>query len=749
MKSKLLFGALLGSIALASCTADEDFSTQATQESPIKFSVSLETADGVEPLTKALLTDRFKLNFENDDLMSLFHGATLNTGATADAKATITGYQNAIYAGTANDGSAFTFTTKSMVQEGKAIMVYPADTTFANNNTNAPRVTIAQEQDENTAKLMPYMSEVLDIKAYNPGSVANTAGYGKYYPIVLKPIGSVLSLQIDAQNVDDINDLGVAELKVTKAGLETNNNVFTTDLYVKATDAAIGYTGSNRLISALWSSVSDVDLNATHVNAVNLLTTKNVSNDKAIFTLLPTSTTDATGAAVTVQTNYGKVVLNSTTERVWKKKTTEQTVKEGLEDVLKNLWVAPKKASTNFGTEKTGGLCERTIVADMADLDMDGLHITDQNHLMDALKVYDAIANNATVTFYLDGDDNGEFVMEAEATKVYEARVASSTNNITFTRSTDSDTKCTAVKFVSTTETEVPSALIFGNSTNVKFEGAWKYSKTNSYRRVTIIEFTKDATVAMSGNVNAGNASTKIVNNGIVNINGVATLRRDLTNNGTINIPVGVEFLVNNAKLNNEEDGKIYNSGSMGVQNQTSGYINNYGYIEQMNADAYTYVTTNATAGANFATRKSANNKIGTIKLFGTGNINTVVSGNMGFVKVVTTATTVGNNQVGTYANYVEINGDCERLSANLGDNIKYVEVKSSRRVIWETINTSLTGLIVDKSYSLNIPRGSSLTATTTYLKGRIYNAGTFTCNDYDGYWGGTNSDSNNVIASN
>ena len=177
MKSKLLFGALLGSIALASCNADEDFSASSVQESPIKFTVSLETANGETPLTKAILTDKFKINFENNDLMSLFHGVTVDASA-GDQKQTMVSYQNAIYAGTAEDGNAFSFTTKSMVLEGKAIMVYPADTTFVNGaGTNAPKVSIARDQDENTVKLMPYMSEVLDIVGRTDGTAgANTSG---------------------------------------------------------------------------------------------------------------------------------------------------------------------------------------------------------------------------------------------------------------------------------------------------------------------------------------------------------------------------------------------------------------------------------------------------------------------------------------------------------------------------------------------------------------------------------------------
>ncbi len=67
-------------------------------------------------------------------------------------------------------------------------------------------------------------------------------------------------------------------------------------------------------------------------------------------------------------------------------------------------------------------------------------------------------------------------------------------------------------------------------------------------------------------------------------------------------------------------------------------------------------------------------------------------------------------------------------------------------RVVWTTTAFTLTGLLVDEGYSLNIPRGSEVEATTTYLKGRIYNAGTFNCTDFDGYLGGASTDANNVI---
>lgn len=748
MKSKILFGALLGSIALASCTADEDLrSLSVSQESSIKFAVSLEAGNGITSLTRAEVTDKMKLNFQAGDLLSLFHGVL------PDNISTFTGYQNAIYEGTAKDGEVFVFTTKSMVLEGGAIMVYPADTTFTNNGGKAPNITISTEQDEKTKELMPYMSEILDIAAYAPGEVENIAGYNKKYDIVLKQVASTLSLTIAPSNTDKIDKLDVSPLKVSKVELNATD-AFTESIAVKATTDSI-----NKEDYPLWSVVSDVDL-AT-VTKVDALSTTDIANNyNAVFTLLPSDNDISVGddATIVIYTNYGKVTLGKDEETIWGESTAtatySETVSAGIQNVLRNTWIENTTAGSIFNGEKTGGLFRRNIKVDMAELDMDGLHITDQEHLLDALKVYDAIAGGADVAFYLDGDENGEFVMDAEAAAAYEARVADDDNKITFTLSDDKATKCDAVEFVSTEETEVPKVLAFGNSTSVKFAGLWKYSKDDKeFENVESLEVIKTATMAMTNSVAAAGEAT-ITNNGTVNISGETTLKLGMTNNGKINIPVGAELLINNATLTNnatdlDEYGQIDNAGNLGVQNTTAGKINNYGYITQKNANAYTYVSTNADEGADFANAFSADsNKIGTIELFGTGSVNTVISaaGEEGFIKVITNAATVTEDEVGEYANYVEITGACTAACGDL-PGVKYVEIKSSERVIWTTTEElALKGLIVDKDYSLNIPRGSKITSETTYLKGRIYNAGTFTCDGFEGYLGGTTDDASNVI---
>lgn len=765
MKSKVLFSALLGGFVLASCTADETLvSAPSSQESPIKFSVSLEN----DALTKAEVTSGMKVNFEAGDLMSLFHG--ISTPATA-----LTGYQNAIYEGSAQDGQAFEFTTKSMVLEGGAIMVYPADTTFANKGTAAPVITIPTEQNAKTKELTPHMSEVLNIGVYNEDSNEGTAGYGKYYGIVLKRVGTTFKLTADLENTEAINNLDVEPLKVTSMELNaedaSSNGVFTTAIFVK--NSATPVTSAIKADYPIWNTQSTVDLTTapTGVTAnAATLTTTDLTDNAAVFTLLPTMTgKTATEASVVVKTNYGKVTLNKNAE-VWTESgAADAKVLDGINSVLNNT-LRTAGAESVFAGQKVAGYGQRGIKVDVEDLDMDGLHITDENHLMDALTVYDAIANEAVVTWILDGNENGEFVMNAEAAAAYEARVADEDNNISFKRNrTDADKTCDVVKFVATELTEVPAVLKFVGETpsspiaqdkpSVVLVGPWKYTNDDkAFTLISDITVAEGATLQVSGTVGATPfylTNFSIINNGAITVDGTTDLALSLTNNGSINIPEGAQLFVagNNVTLTNDatapnEFGTISNSGNLGIrENTTSGVINNYGYIKQENEDAYTYVTNNATSGADFANAFSAANKIGTIELNGTGNVNTTVADEQGFIKVTTTAATVNNDAVGTVANYVVITGDCTTYSAT-AENVKYVDVQSSKRVVFNVGNSTeaykLTGLVVGANYSINIPVAKNVEVTTTYLKGYIYYAGEFTSTNFGGYLG--TADNNNVI---
>lgn len=756
MKSKLLFGALLGSIALASCTADDDLATSSGKVSPIKFSVAMESGNGVTSLTRAEVTNAFKLNFEKGDLLSLYHGVS-------SSSTTFTGYQNAIYEGSAADGSAFEFTTKSMVLPGLAIMVYPADTAFVNGGTSAPVIGIDAAQTSKTKELMPYMSEVLTIGSYDSSKGSNVAGYDKNYAIVLKQVASTLSLTTVPSGTEKIDNLGVSPLAVSSVAMSTTAQSFNISVPVKTTTT----TPTSATTYPLWTGVSDVDL--TSAVSVNALSTTDIKdNYSAVFTLLPTdaASVDASGAKFVIQTNYGSVTLNDTNDKIWGKTATTVTydkkVSEGIADVLKNTWVA--NTSGTFKNETVGGLFRRSIKADMSKLDMNDLHIKNAAHLVDALKVYDAIKDvqSANVNFILDGDANGAFVMTPAAAAAYATHLDMTGKTMTFTPCTVVGEVCTKVVFNSTELTEVPANIQFGSSIPVELTGKWKYTNANkNFKNVLSLSVASTASIQLASTIGVKSGSVKpsFINNGSASVLGITYLQDlAMTNNGTITIPADAEFRVKSSLVNEATSltafGKILNSGVLATVNGDASniYINNYGYIKQVASTAKTYITLNQTSAADFSTAFSITNKFGTLELFNKDDNNYSVSNtdNKGFIMITTTAASVTAKEIGVEANYVKITGDCTEcyLTSAASARLLYVEIASNKEVVWTTETAAaFDGLIVPVGSKLNIKKVNSLTAKkATFLKGTIYQGGAFTPTNFVGYLGGATTDTNNVI---
>ena len=756
MKSKLLFGALLGSIALASCTADEDITSVAKQESPIKFAVSMETANGV--LTKAEMTDGMKLNFTTGDLMSLYHGI-------ADPVSSFKGYQNAIYEGAAKDGEALVFTTKSMVLPNGAIMVYPADTTFANKGGNAPIVKIAANQDVKTKELLPFASEVLTIGEYDENAATGTAGYGKYYPIVLKQIGSTLKLVTIPSNTEVIENLPVAPLSVSNvemiATLDNGKAAFNTAVELTAEAAEAVSKG----VYPIWTNVSGVNVTAVK-EAVDKLTTKDVTNNfTAVFSLLPTAddATLANGASIKINTNYGYVELNDPAAKVWNKKNgtdaTAQTVKQGIESVLQNTWIA-NESSKNFKGEKTGGSFYRTVAADMKNLNMNGLHIKNAQHLVDALTVYDAVKESQgnSVVFYLDGDADGVFTMTPAATAAYVAHLdMEGAKSITFTPCAEAGEACTAVKFTCTEETEVPANIQFGASVETQLEGTWKYSNKNkTFENVDKLVVLEGSTLNMSGTV-GGSEAVLIENFGQANVSGVTYLETlDMTNYGEMFIAANAELRVQTDFQNGSQDldnhGKIYNSGVLATVLGSDGVITNLGYIKQMTATSKTYITNNQTEDADFSVIYNVeNNVLGIIELFDKDDDNYSVSNeeNEGFIMITTTAASVKGADFGKEANYVKVAGDCTALdfTPEADGRVKFIEIASNEEVVWSANGTDeLAGLIMKAGTKMNLKKSNTLNIATAFLKGTIYQGGALDIDNFAGYLGGAPTDEENVL---
>lgn len=340
MNKKLLFG-IMSLAALTACTNDE-FESQnvAQEESPIQFEV-LNNNDG---FTRATM-DGYKIKWEasKGDIFTLYHGATVVPFTT--------GYENATYTANATDGGTATLTTPTMIKAGKAIMVWPVDTTFRIKPANNLTLKIKPYADgvalTNIEHNIPYVSDLLDIDEYAAYSKTGayptayrTAGKGRTYPIFMRPMASQLIVNADYVGTDDkiaqlyeggsdglTGEDAIAPITLTSVDLLTQTGgatLFTTEIPLKFTapSAAIKTRWEavpNNLKAAnttLWNQVTDFDIdNIAAAGQTNKLSTSVIEGTESCkFLILPQANmaTDGVGVSqggIIVNTYYGRVVI--------------------------------------------------------------------------------------------------------------------------------------------------------------------------------------------------------------------------------------------------------------------------------------------------------------------------------------------------------------------------------------------------------------------------------------------------------
>ena len=340
MNKKLLFG-IMSLAALTACTSD-DFESQkvAQQEaSPIQFEVLNNDA-----LTRAEMAgNKIVWSAADGDLFTLYHGAT--------AAPWTTGYENATYKANASEGASATLTTPSMIKQGKAIMMWPVDTTFrikaADNLTLKIKPYFDGEALDNIENNIPYVSDLLDIDAYAPYSETGayptaykTAGYARKYPVYMRPMASQLIVKADYVGTDATlktlyeggsegltGDDAIAPITLTSVDLLTRNGgttLFTAEIPLQFTapTAAIRTQWKavpNNLKAAnvtVWNKVTDFDIaNIAAAGQKNKLSTSVIDGTESCkFLILPQANMATVGAGVldggiVVNTYYGRVVI--------------------------------------------------------------------------------------------------------------------------------------------------------------------------------------------------------------------------------------------------------------------------------------------------------------------------------------------------------------------------------------------------------------------------------------------------------
>lgn len=335
MNKKLLFG-IMSLAALAACTNDDFDSQQQVAEgtSPIQFEVINNNAT----MRASMNGNTVEWSAADGDLFTLYHGVT---GFTAPGA--LNGYENATYTASNQEGTAV-LSTPSMIKPGRAIMVWPADTTFyaaasGNLTIKIPQI-LEKKTEENknggVENYIPYVSDLITIDAYDPAPAGtkignqNTAGLARKYPVYMRPMASQLILHADYNGTDatlntlKTGDDPIDDIALTSVDLLTTTGGGTTDFTQEIdlqfknpttlTPAATGWPAKS-VLNHNWTEVTDFDL--TSAVGVDQLRTKCITGtESAKFLILPqnaitvaTATDGVADAAVVVNTTYGKVII--------------------------------------------------------------------------------------------------------------------------------------------------------------------------------------------------------------------------------------------------------------------------------------------------------------------------------------------------------------------------------------------------------------------------------------------------------
>lgn len=743
---KNLFYVAMAAVTMTACTAEENLQqVKQGETSPISFTVTTD----VNADTRAEWGggSGVTLQWTKGDLMSLFHGADIR--AESDF---LKSMQNAIYeakAGSSEKG--LEFVTQSMVLPGQAIMVYPSDTIFEYKGDKL-YVQVAEEQNkEYVLGNIPFISEGINIEAYNKNGVDNSAGYGRNYPIRLRQVGTTMDLRPEYLNDEDVEALvkagTIAPITISKITLNRPTDKFNVKLPINLEAAEVGDNNRwnakepgnawNKKSVVEFESPSDADATAASLSFVE------EGVDVAKFLLLPqkpqldevnASTkavpTLADDATVVVETYYGTVTLTKDSKEVmYNKKHADDPVKypkmtvhAALDKVIATTSKIEERDPSAFKGEYVGRHTNQVIDVDLKNLDMSTLHIKSDEQLEDVLLVWKTLGL-APVSLTIDGDANGEFHLSMENVKTLQSIAYTGVKLLPCQMTKE---KCSTIVLHNTkgaASDEIPEIVfVTQNGVNIVLaeESTWTWTGDGKQFGQNAKSMINKGTINIGATADVKDTHTgqdimPMVNEGTININkGITQWMIGLTNKGIINIAADAELRAYSATIENEataldkkvfEDagsenvcGKIYNSGVLGVTAGTKGAINNYGYIMN-NEGAKTYITANQTKNASFTTAFGKSNKIGAIELStATDNISVSNATEQGFIKYTWNKKEAADEN-GAYKtpsddvkyNYLIVEENIEFLERP--KEVKFIQIAGTKEVV---ITTKKANVVTD-----------------------------------------------------
>ena len=503
------------------------------------------------------------------------------------------------------------------------------------------------------------------------------------------------------------------------------------------------------------------------------------------FNSLPvTAGNGTTGTAVqtVLTTSYGTVTVNSTVgacASVFEQYTPGTGSPEWIKiDAADNATTTPKKwalTHNTFVNQYGNHKGKYALTVDFSTGVMNNMHIKNDTHLQKLLKYYIASGKNEAVTLNLDGDANKEFklskisiallqTINAASNKVLVQGCATHNNPVKIIVTQD------GLADLGLTATEVPDLnKVFAVATDVYLASGtnWTWKERTGANQLTtdanVTSITNEGTLTVNAtNIDLSSAGT-ITNaaGATMNITKVTTVKKALTNKGTINVGAAdntaAELRAYGVAIDNEAtalnvSGTINNYGVVGVTAATGGTFNNYGLIDMKSNAAITLLTKNESTGLNFASAWAAGNKMGTV-ILPNGQPNALVSvsngAETGFIKYNWTGATYATPNGGTVKyNTIVVSSDITFTATE--PEVQYIEFNGTRTQVTNPCVmpgyvgnklTSLKGVIInagksiilEKDNGLNCAVGAYLGAGATVYQGGAFNYVSTT--NYFGNW--------------
>lgn len=768
MKIKYFLPVIAG-LAMTACNSEEDLLNNSVNElktSPITF-----TFEGEDPLSRAVVEDGAAVvKFEEGDLTSLFNG--LSTWGTGDFK------NNAVYEAkssvTENGGAVLEFSTASMVYEGEAIMVYPADTTFAAISDDGIVLRVAMQQDAETKEKAPYITDVLNIDSYDADkSDKATAGYGRNYPIALKKVANTWRLDLVALNRDLIENVADEEYPLTfqKALVGNDQPIFNKSIKVnKGTTQSLlptnkpnkgyDYVGKQTVYEEITGE------NVTEITSTDFEKWNDDQTESFTFTVLPNvANVTPANAYIEIQTNYGKVRVNTAATvdeddattypliNATNKEEVPSTLNSYIQGLLNGYKTQISKAENgSFKGQVVGGRLPRQFTFDFENLDMNELDIVDSKHLISVLNVYKSLGLDTDIELNLKAPEsaNGVFLLTANALK--KLAEVNAEGHITL----DDDQHSNAVRLKNNDLTAFNSVGVKfkGNKANVYLNSTWTLAQNADLSKMTSLTTETGCTLTLTPAVGTGVIPETVpfangvpfVNNGTLILNGKIYVK-EMTSNGIVTIAKGNSlYTVGNTYLYGSVENKgdltsyseslcnfatIDNYGSIGTLKANGSKLVNGGTINIKDDNALTFITHNAYKGTKGTYYGTINlkNRNDEVKV---EEANTLVSTGYqnGYIKYTITADEdiVFESATGDKFNYLIVNGGKDYVKVDLNKldaAVTFMKVSGSEvNIIRTETDMTLRDLIIDSSMRWLTANKKLTVKGNIYVKGIFRHAG-------------------------